>query len=86
MKTFAWAVGWCVVGELEFELRPMADRNELLTENMNIKRKISTVSTIFYLFKFFCESTVVAGIVSREVVKRWESSRPVPQCKCVASA
>ena len=50
MKTLTWASGWCVVGGLEFELRPMADRNELLTENMNIKRKISTVSTIFFIF------------------------------------
>ena len=68
------------------ELRPMADRNELLTGK---KRKISTVSAFLYLF--LCEkSTVVAGVVSREVDKRWESSKPVPQfsmrCECVASA
>ena len=43
-------LGSRVVGGLDFELRPMADRNELLKENMNVKRKISTVSIIFYLF------------------------------------
>ena len=43
-------LGSCVVGGLDFELRPMADRNELLKENMNIKRKISTVSKFFSSF------------------------------------